>query len=244
MFADNEAFDEVFGDLKRKYGLRCILHGMSARWPSEEEKWGFWSRLVHRYCSGYTPTPVMRDLKKIVGDKDYFIITSNGERHFEMSRFVDEKVYEVEGDWLSMQCARPCHDTVYPCFEEMERMAKEETDGKIPAKLVPKCPKCGGIMKIHMDDGRAFIQDKAAQKNLQEFLKIHNGKNLVVMELGIGLRNRLIKPLLAHWTEREPNAVYIAVNKGEVYIPETICEKAVELNGDLTQILHQITKAM
>ena len=41
LFADNQAFDEVFGDLKRKYGLRCILQGMGAKWPSEEEKWGF-----------------------------------------------------------------------------------------------------------------------------------------------------------------------------------------------------------
>ena len=35
LFADNQAFEELFGDLKRKYGLQCILHGMGARWPSE-----------------------------------------------------------------------------------------------------------------------------------------------------------------------------------------------------------------
>lgn len=38
LFADNQAFEELFGDLKRKYGLSCILQGMGARWPSEEEK--------------------------------------------------------------------------------------------------------------------------------------------------------------------------------------------------------------
>lgn len=41
LFADNRAFEELFGDLKQKYGIRCILQGMGARWPSEEEKWGF-----------------------------------------------------------------------------------------------------------------------------------------------------------------------------------------------------------
>lgn len=40
LFADNQAFEELFGDLKRKYGLRCILQGMGARWPSEEESGG------------------------------------------------------------------------------------------------------------------------------------------------------------------------------------------------------------
>ncbi len=98
LFADNQAFEELFGDLKRKYGLRCILQGMAGRWPTEEEKWGFWSRLIHHYCGLYQPTPVMQDLRAIVGSKDYFIITSNGECHFEMSGFAPEKIYEVEGN--------------------------------------------------------------------------------------------------------------------------------------------------
>ena len=41
LFADNAAFDELFGDFKQKYGLHCILQGMMAGWPSEEEKWAF-----------------------------------------------------------------------------------------------------------------------------------------------------------------------------------------------------------
>ena len=36
LFADNQAFEELFGDLKQKYGMRCILQGMGARWNSEE----------------------------------------------------------------------------------------------------------------------------------------------------------------------------------------------------------------
>ena len=79
LFADNAAFDELFGDFKQKYGLRCILQGMMAGWPSEEEKWAFWARLIHHYCGQYQPTPVMNDLKAIVGEKDYFVVTSNGE---------------------------------------------------------------------------------------------------------------------------------------------------------------------
>ena len=47
LFADNAAFDELFGDFKQKYGLRCILQGMMAGWPSEDEKWAFWARLIH-----------------------------------------------------------------------------------------------------------------------------------------------------------------------------------------------------
>ena len=74
LFADNAAFERLFGDFKQKYGLGCILQGMMAGWPSEEEKWAFWTRLIHHYCGQYQPTPVMNDLKAIVGEKDYFVV--------------------------------------------------------------------------------------------------------------------------------------------------------------------------
>ena len=88
-----------------------------AEWPSEEEKWAFWARLIHHYCGRYRPTPVMKDLKAIVGVRDYFIVTSNGEQHFELCGFEPRKIYEIEGNWLTMQCARPCHATRYPVWK-------------------------------------------------------------------------------------------------------------------------------
>ena len=78
LFADNAAFEELFGDFKHRYGLRCLLHGMAAQWPSEEEKWAFFARMLNHYCVEYKPTQVMADLKALVQDKDYFVVTSNG----------------------------------------------------------------------------------------------------------------------------------------------------------------------
>ena len=193
LFADNEAFERLFGDFKRKYGLGCILQGMMAGWPSEEEKWAFWARLIHHYCGQYQPTPAMKDLRAIVGEKDYFVITSNGEGHFELCGFDPSKIYEIEGSWLTMQCARPCHDTRYPSLEVAEKLSDAEQGGHVPAELVPHCPKCGGPMDIHMGAGRRMIPDAAARERFQNFLKTYHGKKLVVLELGIGWRNQLIK---------------------------------------------------
>ena len=170
LFADNVAFEELFGDFKRKYGLRCILQGMMAQWPGEEEKWAFWARLIRHYCGQYRPTPVMEDLKAIVGDKDYFIVTSNGECHFELCGFAPEKIYEIEGNWLTMQCALPCHDTRYPSLKVAKQLAVAEQDGRVPAELLPHCPKCGGPMDIHMAAGERMIPDTAAQEQFQNFL--------------------------------------------------------------------------
>ena len=237
LFADNEAFEKLFGDFKRKYGLRCILQGMMAQWPSEEEKWAFWARLIHHYCGQYQPTPVMQDLKAIVGDKDYFVVTSNGECHFELCGFAPDKIYEIEGSWLTMQCARPCHDTRYPSLELAEKLAVAEQNGRVPTELLPRCPKCGGPMDIHMGAGQRMIPDTRAQRRYAEFLGNYHGKKLVVLELGIGWRNQLIKAPLMRLVANEPNATYVTINLGEVYISRDIQNRSFGINASLDEAL-------
>ena len=242
LFADNQAFEDLFGDLKKKYGLRCILQGMGAGWPSEEEKWGFWSRLVRHYCGNYQETQVMADLKKVIGEKDYFVVTSNGECHFELCGFAPEKIYEIEGNWLTMQCAARCHERIYPWADLAEKMAAEETGGKIPSALVPACPVCGGPMQVHMEMDQNFIPDTKGQKHLTDFLEQYHGKKLVILELGIGWRNQLIKAPLMRLTAREPLAFYVTVNLGEIFIPDEIKEKSYGLDGDLARMLHELAE--
>lgn len=238
LFADNHAFEELFGDFKRKYGLRCILQGMGAHWPSEEEKWAFWARLIHHYCGNYQTTPVMADLSAIVSGKDYFIVTSNGECHFGMSGFAPERIYEVEGNWLTMQCAYACHDTLYPTLEPAEKMAAAERGGKVPADLIPRCPKCGGPMDIR------FQPAPAAQQRYAAFLERYHGKKLVVLELGIGWRNQLIKAPLMRLVAREPNATYVTINLGEVYIADNIKERSFGLDGSIEEQLYLLRKSI
>lgn len=240
LFADNQVFEELFGDLKRKYGLRCILQGMGARWPTEEEKWGFWSRLVHHYCGKYQETQVMSDLKTVIGDKDYFVVTSNGECHFELCGFAPEKIYEVEGNWLTMQCASRCHDRIYSWADLAERMALAEQEGRSLSELIPRCPVCGGSMQVHMETDRNFIPDMESPKRLEVFLERYHGKKLVILELGIGWRNQLIKAPLMRLAAQEPQAVYVTINLGEIFIPDEIREKSYGLDGDLTEILHDL----
>ena len=243
LFADNQVFEDLFGDFKDKYGLRCLLHGMGTRWPSEEVKWAFWSRLIHHYCGQYQPTQVMQGLKAIVGNRDYFVLTSNGECHFERSGFAPEKIYEIEGTWLAMQCARPCHDTLYPILELAEQMAAAEQDGRIPSDLVPRCPRCGGPMEVHMAAGPNMVPDHGATQRFQSFLNQYHEKKLVVLELGVGWRNQLIKAHLMRLVDQEPNATYVTINLGEVYIADSIKRKSFGLDGSLGEILSALREA-
>lgn len=244
LFAENEEFSKLFSDFKQKYGIHCILHGMNHHWISEEEKWCFWSRLIHNYCGNYHPTPVMKDLKSIITEKDYFIVTSNGECHFEMNGFDPNKILEVEGNWLSMQCSNACHRTLYPTLKLAEKMIQSERHGKIATELVPHCPHCGGTMQIHLQLDQNFIPNITELQRYQSFLEKYHQKNLVILELGIGWRNQVIKAPLMRLTEKELNATYITINLGEIYIPEKIQNKSFGLDGYLSEILKKIRKEL
>ena len=43
---------------------------------------------------------------------------------------------------------------------------------------------------------------------------------------------------------QEPNATYITVNGGEIYIPEDIADKSFGLDGDMTEILALLEEKM
>ena len=170
LFANNQAFGELFGDYQRKYGLTNLLSGMLGQWPSDEEMWGFWSRMVNHYSNNYEPSNAMKDLRAIVGDRDYFVVTSNGEQHFEKAGFDDDKVFEVEGDWLHMQCASGCHNERYEWSDLAKKMAESQVDGRVPTDLIPKCPRCGDPMIPNMAASHSFIPKPGVQEAYKDFL--------------------------------------------------------------------------
>lgn len=243
LFAANQAFRDLCGDFQDKYGISCLLQGMGAQWPEEEVKWAYWSRLVQHYCREYKKTPVMETLQALVGQKDYFIVTSNGECHFEKSGFDPKRIFEVEGTWLDLQCARACHNTLYPWEDLAGKMAAAETGGRIPTELVPHCPRCGGPMEVHLAMDSSFLPNTQGEEALKQFLQNWIGKKKVILELGIGPRNQLIKAPLMQLAALDPSITYITINRGQLYIPQEIASQAYGFDGLLEPVLQELLQA-
>lgn len=237
LFANNTAMHDLFGDLQARYGIQNLLQGMMGRWPSAEQLWGFWSRMVNHYNGSYQATQVMKDLKAIIGGKDYFIVTSNGEQHFQLAGFDPQKVYEVEGDWLHLTCSQHCCGEIVPGMEQIRTMAAAERDGLVPTELIPRCPHCGAPMVPTMAAG---VVDPAGKENYLQFLRTYHGKDLVILELGIGARNQLIKAPLMGLTAHEPNFTYVTFNLSELYIAPDIAEKSFAVEGYLNTTLGEL----
>ena len=73
------------------------------------------------------------------------------------------------------------------------------------------------------------------------FLSEFNGKKIVVLELGIGSRNRLIKLPLMQLVYRQPKATYLTLNlPHEIFIPEEISDKSIAIPGDISITLSNL----
>ena len=92
IFAGNEMFRRQFGDFQQKYGIRNVIEGCFFHYPQEKDRQEFMDRLVRHWVKDYRPSQIMKDLLAIVGDKDYFFLTSNADTHLELSGFAPDKV--------------------------------------------------------------------------------------------------------------------------------------------------------
>lgn len=245
IFADNTWFQGNFGDFRNKYGIHSILEGFFYNFPSPEEKWAFSSRLISRKSYLEEPSQMMKNLYALVRDKDYFVVTSNTEDHFVPAGFSREQVFEMEGRITESRCSSGCCEDVYENREAVLRMADAEANCLIPSELIPRCPHCGSPLTVNIADSNSFFQTEHFQKKMQDyqnFIRKYHEKYLVILELGVGWRNRMIKEPLMQLTASEPNAVYITFNKGEVYIPSEITDKSIGVDGDIATAMEEILR--
>ena len=154
---------------------------------TQEERWAYWAKHIslNRYETG--ATKLYMDLYQLVKDKNYFVITTNVESQFEKAGFSFDKVFEVQGNYGYLQCAKGCHDKLYDNESLVKEMVEKTVDCKIPSELVPKCPICGGKMDPNLRINEYFVQDAKwyeLNKSYNEFLKESDGKKIVYLELG------------------------------------------------------------
>lgn len=83
-------FKENFGEFIQKYGAYYMTDMYSAGfypYPSEEAKWGYWSKhaLMNRF--EISALPLYKQLYDIVRQKNYFVITTNVDYQFYKAGF-------------------------------------------------------------------------------------------------------------------------------------------------------------
>jgi NAD-dependent SIR2 family protein deacetylase len=159
----------------------------------------------------------MQSLYALVKEKPHFVVTSNTDDHFAMAGFDRKNIFEIEGNMRKMQCARGCHDIAYYSHDVIMNMLEHEEGMEIPNKYIPKCRKCNGTMIPHIAINKYFVQDREwnnSYRAYQSFVKDNHDKKLLILELGVGARNHMIKAPFMELVNEEESAFYITFNKG------------------------------
>ena len=239
-----ERFETYFSDSRERYGIRDMYSGGFSHFSTAEEHWAYWSRYIwiNRYMDA--PKPVYEALLSLMEGKDYFVLTTNVDHCFQKAGFDKARLFYTQGDYGLWQCSGPCRQRTYDNEETVRRMFEEQRDRKVPAELVPCCPLCGRPMTMNLRVDDTFVQDEGwyqARRRYRDFLRRHEGRRLLFLELGVGYDTPgIIKFPFWRMTLQAPDAIYACVNEERASVPEGIAGRAVVLEADIGAVLTQM----
>ncbi|WP_028521291.1 SIR2 family NAD-dependent protein deacylase [Ruminococcus flavefaciens] len=239
-----ERFEKYFSDYEAKYGFHDMYSGGFFPFETPEEMWAYWSRFI--WCNRYMDIDngTYKTLFELMKDKDYFVITTNVDHQFQRAGFHKSRLFYTQGDYGLFQCSEPCHDKTYDNEEIVKDMIEFQADMKIPAELIPKCPKCGKPMTMHLRSDDKFVEDEGwhrAAEHYDNFLQAHSGQHILFLELGVGYNTPvIIKYPFWKMTAQNPKAVYACLNYGEAYAPDEIVEQSICIDGDIRDVLNKL----
>lgn len=259
-----ERFEKYFFDFAARFGIRDMYSGGFYPFPDNETRWAWWAR--HIYFNRYVeaPKPVYRDLYELVKDKDYFVITTNVDHHFQRAGFDKKRLFYTQGDYGLFQSVNPDLQKTYDNEEwVIQAMAAQgfvrdkngvfdvPADGKIsmriPTELIPKCPDDGSDMTMNLRSDDSFVEDEGwhrASAAYSEFLRRHDGLHVLFLEIGIGMNTPIIcKYPFWQMTNDNPKAVYACLNYNEAYCPRQIEKRSIVIDGDSGNVIRQLLKA-
>lgn len=239
-----ERFERFFSDFEAKYGFHDMYSGGFFPFETQEEMWAYWSRFI--YCNRYMDVDngTYKMLFELMKEKDYFVITTNVDHQFQKAGFDKARLFYTQGDYGLFQCSEPCHDKTYDNEEIVKDMIEFQADMKIPAELIPKCPKCGKPMTMNLRSDDKFVEDEGwhkAAERYHHFLQAHSGQHILFLELGVGYNTPvIIKYPFWKMTAQNPKAVYAFLNYGEAYAPDEIVEQSICIDGDIRDVLNKL----
>ncbi len=239
-----ERFERLFTDFIAKYKLTDMYSAAFYPHKSLEEHWGYWSYHIYhnRYAAELNST--YSDLLKLVQDKNYFVITTNGDHLFLKNGFDKQRVFYTQGDYGLFQCTVPCHKQTYDNHDIIMKMISEQKDLKIPSELIPYCPKCDAPMTVNLRMDNTFVEDDGwhrACARYTDFIETHMSKKVLFLDLGIGLNTpSIIKYPFWKFTYQNKLANHVSINTEIFEVPKEIEKQSISIIHDIGDTIRQI----
>lgn len=238
-------FTNTFSDFISKYRFFDMLQASLFDFEDAQEYWAFQSRFS---LLNFFDQPVGQayvDLRRIMTDKNYHVITTNADNAFYAAAFDMDRVFRVQGEYGLWQCSEHCHQETYHDETLIRRMGREQSDMRIPANLVPHCPKCGAGLEVNKrNEEKGMVEDAhfhEQKERYEQFLKANQDKKVLFLEIGVGHTTpQLIKHPFQQMTEQNRNALLVTMNQKDYFIPRAIRPQTVRIDEDIADVLQTI----
>ncbi|CAM9762601.1 unnamed protein product [Discosporangium mesarthrocarpum] len=263
-YLDMESFCEQFPAMAKR-GMRCFYEmvGHPLLEAVERYYWGVMgphgldiTGLGREKTSAYTP------LRRLIGDRAHFVLTSNVDALFEKNGFDPSLVYNPQGDYRWRQCSLPCRpDAAWPDADEVASALLPKTD-LIENRLhdvadAPKCPYCGGKTRHNLRAGSWFLHHERLEKQrcawrdwVSGVAMGPGGGKVAIIEIGAGFNS----PGVVRWPlERLASAnenvslVRINLSKRDAALPpkdKVPTERAVSVRMGAKEGLEAIAEVL
>ena len=262
-----ERFQKYFFDFIEEYHFTDMYSGgFYILERSMEEMWAYWSRYI--WINRYAPIPsdLYSRLLNLVKDKDYFVITTNVDHCFQRAGFDKKRLFYTQGDYGLFQSSEPAGPSANKTYDNEDIIRQmilsqgfeidtdnsliipegKEISRYIPEELVPYCPDDGKPMTTNLRADDSFVEDEGwhlAAERYTNFLRTREGCKILFLELGIGMNTPgIIKYPFMRMTERWDNAIYACLNLNEAYAPESIAERSICINADISKVIDELTE--
>lgn len=238
-------FTDHFPEFIEKYGMKDMYSAGFYPFPSEEERWGYWSK--HVYMNRISPQalPLYKELYDLVKDKKYFVLTTNVDHQFHKAGFGEERIFATQGDYGLIQCQKGCHPKTYDAIDMINQMNQARRGCEVPSYMVPRCPVCGGPMTMNLRCDQYFVEDDAwheAESRFSNFLEACYNERTVLLELGIGFNTPVIVRFPFERMMREhKNMKLIRLNRDEAIVPASFGSRAIGINEDMEKSICDIS---
>ncbi len=238
LFADDQKLRDVLGDLVDKYHLTSLLMALSFHYPNRVDQWRAYSRVINYYGLNYRPGQLIAKLREIVKDKPSFIWTSNVDHHFALAGF--EHLLELEGNWLTGVCSADAKKhPVVDLTETIRKIHEKDQQGTLTEADLPTCQQCGAPLALNTA-GDHFQMNQDQVSAFENFVTKYQRQNIVVLELGIGPNNQLIKAPSMQLVAGNKQSHYITVNKGQVMIANNIADRSVGFSSTIEEAFNAL----
>ncbi len=241
-----QRFEEHFSDFKEKFGLTDMYSASFYPFRTKEEFWAQWARHIDVNRFREPARQLYKDLLSLVKDKSYHIITTNVESQFEKAGFPNQKIFEVQGNYAYLQCAKACHDQLYYNETLIKDMVNTIHECRIASELIPHCPVCGQDMDVNLRHNNYFVQDEKwyeAQQAYDDVIeRIHQAK-VVFLEFGVGYNTPgIIRYPFEQMVYKNKNATLIRFNKDHPEGPKENEEKTVAFTEDISMVIDDLQR--